>query len=63
MVAGQAAEAVKRGLEAGHTRQSVTVLLPIEQRRENYMFTESMDYPENASQIYATAGEIAKCAR
>lgn len=56
----QAAEAVKRGLEAGHTRQSVTVLLPIEQRRENYMFTESMDYPENASQIYATAGEIAK---
>ena len=37
----------------------VSILLPVEQRRSNYMFTESMEYPENAATIYATAGEMA----
>jgi len=55
----QAAEAIKRGLDANLTRQQVSILLPVEQRRSNYMFTESMEYPENAATIYATAGEMA----
>lgn len=38
----------------------IELLLPIEQRRQNYMFTETMKYPENASLIYQTAGEMAK---
>ena len=44
------------------SRIQVSILLPVEQRRENYMFTESMEYPENASTIYETAGLMAKCA-
>jgi len=55
----QAVEAIKRSLAEGQTRQQINLLLPVEQRRDNYMFTESMDYPENASAIYETAGLIA----
>ena len=32
----------------------------MEQRRANYLFTESMEYPENAATLYGTAGEMAR---
>eukprot|EP00238_Polyblepharides_amylifera_P011879 CAMPEP_0196592282 /NCGR_PEP_ID=MMETSP1081-20130531/72296_1 /TAXON_ID=36882 /ORGANISM="Pyramimonas amylifera, Strain CCMP720" /LENGTH=362 /DNA_ID=CAMNT_0041915913 /DNA_START=201 /DNA_END=1289 /DNA_ORIENTATION=- len=56
----QASEAIKKGFEEGLTRQTVNILLPTDQRRKNYMFTEGLEYPENAASVYATAGAMAK---
>ncbi|KAK3259571.1 hypothetical protein CYMTET_31439 [Cymbomonas tetramitiformis] len=56
----QASDAVAKAMEAGKTRQQVNLLLPTEQRRKNFMFTESMEYPESSSEIYATACQVGK---
>lgn len=41
----QAQEAIKRGLDAGHTRQRLQLILPVNEKQYDFLATDAVDYP------------------
>ena len=57
-MARQAGQAVDRAIAAGVQRQTLQLMLPINQRRENFMSTEGLDYPCSINAEYEAMSAV-----